>query len=144
MRSRCARLSTGDGTEFSAGTALTPGAAAKLAGILPHFPGWENWGEIFPEAGGARWGMWYLTRQRQLVAGYFENPALLLSGIPPEPAGNFYRLHRLPGPPGTFLPPPDGRCCGSWRGGQGLCGYPKAGMRIALFDPAGQSPVDDL
>lgn len=118
-----------DGTEFSAGTALTPGAAAKLAGILPHFPSWEGWGEIFPEPGGARWGMWYLSRQRQLVAGYFENPALLLSGIPQNPPETFTGSTACPAP-GTFYPA--GRpLLRELAGGQGLCGYPEAGMRIA-------------
>lgn len=118
-----------DGTDFSAGTALAPASAAKLASTLPHFPGWDSWGETFPEPEGAKWGMWYLTRPRQLVAGYFDNPSRLLSGIPqnpPEPAAGSAAC------PAAGTAYPVGRpLLRALAGGPQLDGYPEAGMRIA-------------
>ena len=118
-----------DGTEFSAGTALTPVAAARLANFLPYFPGWESWGEIFPEPPEARWGMWYFPRRRQLVAGYFSDPRVLLNAIPPNPPEVFSGRTGCPAP-GTFYPV--GRpLLRELAGRVPLDGYPEAGSAIA-------------
>ena len=116
-----------DGTACSAATALTPAAAARLAAALSRFPGWESPGELFP-AGGAKWGMWYLSGRRQLAAGYFDDPAVLLSGIPQNPPESFPGSSACPAP-GVWYPA--GRpLLRTLAGAGGIC-YPEAGIRAA-------------